>query len=179
MYPEVALDNWFAKNLSSLKTIVRIIFWVFWAIDDALKFAPGFVDSFSNMIKDAASGKPSGLAWWFSFWTSTTSSNPAFYVYSSGFLELALAFDIIFGFLRKLSYTVSLFLSLIIWAVPEGFGGPYRPCSSDIGTGIAYAIVSLMLLIMNATFGPSRYRLDFLIERKWHWWRKLAEIIAN
>jgi thiosulfate dehydrogenase (quinone) large subunit len=100
-------------------------------------------------------------------------------VYSSGLLELALAFGIIFGFLRKLSYTVSLFLSLIIWAVPEGFGGPYGPGSSDIGTGIVYAIVSFMLLVMNATFGPSRYSLDFLIERKWRWWRKLAEINAN
>jgi nitrite reductase (NO-forming) len=100
-------------------------------------------------------------------------------VYSSGLLELALAFGIIFGFLRKLSYTVSLFLSLIIWAVPEGFGGPYGPGSSDIGTGIAYAIVSLMLLVMNATFGPSRYSLDFFIERKWRWWKKIAEIKAN
>lgn len=179
MYPEVALDNWFARNLTSLKTIVRIIFGVFWAIDGALKFAPGFVDSFSSMIKDAASGQPSWLAGWFSFWASITSSNPAFYVYSSGLLELALAFGIIFGFLRKLSYIVSLFLSLIIWAVPEGFGGPYGPGSSDIGTGIVYAIVSFMLLVMNATFGPSRYSLDFLIERKWRWWRKLAEIEAN
>jgi hypothetical protein len=84
MYPEVALDNWFARNLSSLKTTVRIIFGVFWAIDGALKFAPGFVESFSSMIKDAASGQPSWLAGWFSFWAALTSSNPAFYVYSSG-----------------------------------------------------------------------------------------------
>src|SRR5712691_6224145 len=51
MYPEVALDNRFARNLTSLKTVVRIIFGILWAIDGALKFAPGFVDSFSSMIK--------------------------------------------------------------------------------------------------------------------------------
>jgi hypothetical protein len=53
------VDNWFVRNLLALKTIVRIIFGIFWAIDGALKFAPGFVDSFSTVIKDAASGQPS------------------------------------------------------------------------------------------------------------------------
>jgi thiosulfate dehydrogenase (quinone) large subunit len=176
MYPEIALDNWFVRNLSSLKTIIRIIFGVFWAIDGGLKFAPGFVDSFSSMIKDAASGQPSWLAGWFSFWASITSSNPSFYVYSTGLIELALGLGIIFGFLRKPVYIISLLLSLIIWSVPEGFGGPYGPGSSDIGTGIVYAIVAFMLLIINATFGPSRYSLDFLIEGKWRWWKKIAEI---
>lgn len=107
------------------------------------------------------------------------SSNPAFYVYSTGILELALAFCLIFGFLRKPAYTVSLFLSLIIWSVPEGFGGPYGPGSTDIGTGIVYAIVSFMLLVINAAFGPARYSLDFLIERKWPRWRKIAEIRSS
>jgi nitrite reductase (NO-forming) len=176
MNPDVTLDNWFARNLFSLKTVVRIIFGVFWAIDGALKFDPGFVETFPSMIKDAASGQPSWLAGWFSFWASITSSNPAFYVYSTGLLEVTLAFFLIFGFMRKLSYTVSLFLSLMIWSVPEGFGGPYGPSSSDIGTGIVYALVSLMLLLINATFGPSRYSLDFLIEKKSPQWQKIAEI---
>jgi nitrite reductase (NO-forming) len=170
------IDNWFSRNLSSLKTVVRIIFGVFWAIDGALKFYPGFVNTFPNLIKDAALGQPSWLAGWFSFWASTTSMNPAFYVYSSRLLEVALAFCLIFGLMRKLSYTVSLFLSLVIWSVPEGFGGPYGPSSSDIGTGIVYALVSLMLLLINATFGPSRHSLDFFIEKKWPWWKKVAEI---
>ena len=170
------VDNWFVRNLLSLKTIVRIIFGIFWAIDGALKFAPGFVDSFSTVIKHAASGQPSWLAGWFSFWASITSSNASFYVYSIGLIELALAFGIIFGFPRKLSYTVSLLLSLIIWSVPEGFGGPYGPGSTDIGTGMVYAIVSFLLLVINAAFGPSRYSLDFIIERKWPSWKKVAEI---
>ena len=176
---DVALDNWFARNLSSLKTVVRIIFGLFWAIDGALKFDPGFADTFPNMIKDAASGQPSWLAGWFSFWASITSSNPAIYVYSTGLLEVTLAFSLIFGFMRKLSYTVSLFLSLMIWSVPEGFGGPYGPSSSDIGTGIVYALVSLMLLLINATFGPSRHSLDFIIEKKWPRWKKIAEIKSS
>jgi thiosulfate dehydrogenase (quinone) large subunit len=170
------VDNWFVRNLLSLKTIVRIIFGIFWAIDGALKFAPGFVDAFSSMIKDAASGQPALLTGWFSFWASITSSNPSFYVYSTGLVELAIAFGIIFGFMRKPVYIISLLLSLFIWSVPEGFGGPYGPGSTDVGTGAVYAIVAFMLLIINATFGPSRYSLDFIIERKWNWWKKIAEI---
>lgn len=169
------LDNCFARNVSSLKTFVRIIFGVFWAIDGVLKFQPGYVDSFPSSIKDAASGQPSWLGGWFSFWASATSSNPAFYVYSTGILEIAIAFCLIVGFLRKPAYIVSLFLSLVIWSVPEGFGGPYGPGSTDIGTGIVYAIVSLMLLVINATFAPSRLSLDFLVERKWPRWKKIAE----
>jgi hypothetical protein len=91
------VDNWFVRNLLALKTIVRIIFGIFWAVDGALKFAPGFVDSFSTVIKDAASGQPSWLTGWFSSWASITSSNPSFYVYSIGLIELALAFGAIFG----------------------------------------------------------------------------------
>jgi uncharacterized membrane protein YphA (DoxX/SURF4 family) len=179
MHKNNKFDNWFTRNVSSLKTIVRIIFGVVWAIDGALKIQPGYVELFPNSIKDAASGQPSWLAGWFLFWESTTSSNPALYVYSTIFLELALAFCLIFGFLRKPAYLVSLFLSLLIWSVPEGFGGPYGPGSTDIGTGIVYAILSFMLLLINATFGPSRHSLDFLIERKWPRWSKIAEIKSS
>lgn len=177
---QLPLDNWFARNVLSIKTIVRIMFGVIWLIDGALKFQPGFVEAFPASIIDAASRQPSWLAGWFSFWASiTSSSNPAFFVYFIGFLELALAFCLIFGFLRKPAYTVILFLSLIIWSVPEGFGGPYGPGSSDIGTGIVYAILSFMLLVINATFGPSRHSLDFLVERKWPRWKKIAEIKSS
>jgi uncharacterized membrane protein YphA (DoxX/SURF4 family) len=176
---ELILDNWFARNISSLKTIVRVIFGAFWAIDGVLKFQPGYVDSFPGSIKDAASGQPSWLGGWFSFWASTTSSNPAFYVYGTGVLEIVLSFCIIVGFSRKPAYTVSLFLSLVIWSVPEGFGGPYGPGSTDIGTGIVYAIVSLLLLLINATFGPSRYSLDFFVEKKWPRWKKIAELKSS
>jgi nitrite reductase (NO-forming) len=179
MYYHITLDKWFARNVFSLKTIVRIIFGVFWVIDGALKFDPGFVNTFPSLIKDVASGQPSWLAGWFSFWASTTSSNPAFYVYSTGLLEVVLAFCLIFGLMRKLSYTVSFLLSLIIWSVPEGFGGPYGPSSSDIGTGIVYALVALMLLLINATFGPSRHSLDFFIEKRWPRWKNVAEIKSS
>ncbi len=32
-------------------------------------------------------------------------------------------------------------LSLLIWSTAEGFGGPYGPGSTDVGTSVAYVVV--------------------------------------
>ncbi len=173
---QVGLDNWFVRNVSALKVILRVVFGVFWLIDGALKFQPGLVDVFPDMIRRASDGQPAWLSGWFSFWASTTSSNPAFFVYSTGTLEIAIGVCLVLGFLRKLAYTASLFVSLVIWSVPEGFGGAYGPGSTDIGTGIVYALASLLFLIVNAVFGPSRYSLDSRIEKRWPGWKKIAEV---
>ncbi|MDG6970868.1 MAG: DoxX family protein [Nitrososphaerota archaeon] len=173
---QVALDNWFVKNIDTLKVALRVVFGMFWLIDGMLKFQPGVVEAFSGMIRDASAGQPAWLSGWFSFWASATSSNPGFFVYSTGALEVALGLCLMFGLLRKVAYTASFFLSLVIWSVPEGFGGPYGPGATDIGTGIVYALASLLFLIVNAFFGPSRYSLDFIIERRLPGWKKIAEI---
>lgn len=173
---QVGLDNWFVRNVSALKAVLRVLFGIFWLIDGALKFQPGLVEAFPDMVKGAADGQPAWLAGWFSFWASTTSSNPAFFVYSTGILEVAIGACLILGFLRKLAYTASFFVSLVIWSVPEGFGGPYGPGSTDIGTGIVYALASLLFLIVNAVFGPSPYSLDYQLEKRLPWWKRIAEI---
>ncbi len=168
-------DNWFVRHTPALKSTMRIVFGVVWAIDGLFKFQPGMADSLSGMISDAANGQPAWLQPWFTFWSQTVASNPAFFTLSIGALELALAFALVFGFMRKIAYTGGFFLSLVIWSVPEGFGGPYGPGSTDIGTGMIYAFGVLFLLILNATYGPSRWSLDALIERRWPAWRRVAE----
>lgn len=173
---QVGLDSWFVRNISVLKVVLRVVFGVFWLIDGLLKFQPGVVEAFPDMVRSAAVGQPAWLGGWFSFWASTTASNPIFFVYSTGVLEVAIGACLILGLLRKLAYTASFFLSLVIWSVPEGFGGPYGPGSTDIGTGIVYALASLLFIIVNATFGPSRYSLDAKIERRVPSWRKIAEV---
>ena len=170
------LDSWIIRHLGALKSAMRILFGVFWAIDGALKFQPGLVSSFSQMVSDAAQGQPAWLSGWFSFWSAQATANPQLLVYGTGILELALAFALLSGFLRKIAYTAGIVLSLFIWAVPEGFGGPYGPGSTDIGTGIVYAIVFLLLMILNATYGPSRYSLDYVMEKRWPGWERYAEI---
>jgi uncharacterized membrane protein YphA (DoxX/SURF4 family) len=55
-------DVWFTRNSDALQVVLRVVFGVFWLIDGALKFQPGFVDAFSGMISGAAAGQPSWLS---------------------------------------------------------------------------------------------------------------------
>jgi nitrite reductase (NO-forming) len=173
------LDSWFVRHVSALKTGMRMIVGVVWGIDGALKFQPGVASNMVGMIADAGASQPAWLAPWFNFWSQTVATNPAFFVTSVGTLEFALGLSLIVGVGRKVAYTGGFFLSLLIWSVPEGFGGPYGPGSTDIGTGIIYAFVFLFLLILNAAFGPSEFSLDAVIERRWPAWRRIAEVRSS
>ncbi len=169
----VASANWIVRNVYWLKSFIRIILGVVWLIDGSLKFQPGFVDSFSGLIKTA--GQPAWLQPWFNFWYNVTIGNAAPFVYGIGILEISLGAALVLGIVRKIAYVGGLILSLLIWAVPEGFGGPYGPGSTDIGTGIVYGLAFLSLIIINGLSGTSKYSLDYLIERRIPSWRRVAE----
>ena len=165
--------SWWGRNVADLKSLFRIVFGVLWLIDGAFKFVPGFVGQFPGMI--SPDGQPGWLQGWFTFWQGQASANPAFWVYLVGTLELALGLGLVFGFMRKVAYVGGAVLSLFIWAVPEGFGGPYGPGSTDPGGGVVYAMVFLMLIAINSAYGSSRWSLDYLMERRWPRWAALAE----
>ncbi len=171
-----AVDSWWVRRTPQLKVIFRVLFGLIWGIDGSLKFTPGLVSVFPQMVSDAAQGQPAWLSGWFSFWQAQVSADPALWVYSTGIFELVLALALCLGILRKLAYTGGILLSLVIWAVPEGFGGPYGPGSTDIGTGVIYAMVFLMLMVISATYGPSTWSVDYYLERRWPWWARLSEI---
>jgi hypothetical protein len=62
------------------------------------------------------------------------------------------------------------------WSVPEGFGGPYGPGSTDVGTGIVYALTSLLFLLIIGIFGTSPYSLDYQIEKRFPAWKRVGEL---
>ena len=163
------------RRREEVKSLVRIVFGVVWLIDGLLKFQPGMPAVFVQLIHAAGQGQPGWLMPWFNFWANTVASNPGFWVMLIGTGELLLGLALVFGVVRKLAYIIGFFFSLVIWSVPEGFGGPYGPSSTDIGTGVIYAIVFLMLMLINAGYGTSKYSLDALIERRIKWWGKIAE----
>jgi nitrite reductase (NO-forming) len=168
-------QGWLVRHSDSLKTGFRVIFGLVWLIDGSLKFVPGLPAKFAGLVTSAGQGQPAWLHPWFTFWASQAGAHPAFWVYFTGGLELALAFCLIFGFLRKIAYLGGILLSLLIWAVPEGFGGPYGPGSTDIGTGIVYALMFVALIVFNAGYGPSPWSLDYYIEERRPRWGILAE----
>jgi len=170
-----ASQKWVLRNVNLLKSFIRIFLGIVWLIDGYLKFSPGLVDSFPDLVRSAGDGQPTWLQPWFNFWSSVTTGNAALFVYTTGMLEVALGVALVLGFMRKIAYLGGIIFSLFIWAIPEGFGGPYGPGSTDIGTGIIYSFVFLSLVIINTISGPSKYSLDFLLEQKYPFWKRLAE----
>jgi nitrite reductase (NO-forming) len=94
----------------------------------------------------------------------------------SGTFEILLGPAPIFGFMQKIAYTGGVILSLQIWTIPEGSGGSYVGGSgtTDIGTGIIYAVAFLGLILISATYGPSRHSHDYYIERRFPGWARIA-----
>ncbi len=169
--------SWWARNAHGLKTVFRLLLGVAWLVNGVLKFTSGYVDSFLSDVQNSQASAPSWLSGWYSFWATQASSNASLIVYTVGALEIVLGLALLLGFARKIAYSGGAVLSLLIWAIPEGFGGPYQGGSggTDIGTGVVYAIAFLGLIVINATYGPSRWSLDHLIERLYPRWSRIAE----
>ncbi len=113
---------------------------------------------------------------WFQFWIDLQRTRVDFFAYLVAAIETLIALALILGFARKITYITGAVFSLLIWSTAEGFGGPYTAQSTDIGTAIIYALVFVALLAMAAQFGPSRYSLDAVIERRVPWWHRIAEV---
>jgi uncharacterized membrane protein YphA (DoxX/SURF4 family) len=175
--PNAQSASWWAQHARPLKTIFRLLLGAAWLTDGVLKFTSGFVNSFLGAVQTSQASAPSWLSGWFSFWAAQAASNSALIVYTVGGLEVVLGLALLLGFMRKIAYAGGVVLGLLIWAVPEGFGGPYQSGAggTDIGTGIIYAIAFLGLIVINATYGASRFSLDYYIERRFPKWARLAE----
>jgi nitrite reductase (NO-forming) len=154
---------------------VRIAFGVVWAIDAMFKYRPGFHKEFLAMVDGAGQGQPGWLHWWFRFWSNTVTPHPHIWAYSIAGIETLIAVALILGFARKITYIVAMFTGLGIWAVAEGFGGPYTATSTDIGAAVMYVFVAAALLVLSLQCGRSRYSVDYHIEKRIPWWHWVAE----
>jgi nitrite reductase (NO-forming) len=165
-----------ANNRTTLITLLRVAFGLVWLLNGLMKVFWLGPDDIIDMVQQASQGQPAWLQPWFSFWTSIISSNAAFTLNGIRVWELILAFTLLIGFMRKLSYLSGICLSLIIWTVAEGFGGPYGPGSTDVGAAILYPFVFLALLVLETIAGSNRYTLDKLVERHIRGWSKIASV---
>lgn len=158
------------------KDAFRIGFGVIWLIDGFFKWRPGFHKEFVDMVNSAGQGQPSWLHWFFRLTHDVITPHPHVWAYGVATLETLIGLALIFGFARKLTYIVAAITGLGIWAVAEGFGGPYNSGSTDIGAAVMYAVVALGLLALNYEAGPSRFSVDYLLEQRIPWWHRVAEV---
>lgn len=156
-------------------TAVRIAFGVIWAIDATLKWLPGYRHTYIDNLKQAAQGQPGFLHGWFHFWITLQSGAPSLFATLTGLMETSLALVLLLGLARRAGYTVGAVYALLVWAVGEGFGGPYQSGATDIGTGIVYTMMFVTLLVFAPPARRERFSLDRLLERRLSWWRFVAE----
>jgi len=139
--------NWRERGVG----IARIIFGLAYVVAATLKWQPQFQNTFAAQVTVAKDGQPALIQAWISFWANIVGVNPLLFARIEATTESAIAIFLIFGIFSNLTAIVGIFLSLSIWSVPEGFGGPYMPGhSTDIGTAFPYAILFVVLLSISA-----------------------------
>jgi thiosulfate dehydrogenase (quinone) large subunit len=171
----MALNKKSSAYLSKHVAALRIIFGLIWAIDACFKWQPAFRSGFLDQIQGAASGQPNWLQGWFNFWIHLLSHNPHLFALIVAIVETLIALFLIFGIARRATYLWAAVFSLLIWSIAEGFGGPYSATSTDIGTGIIYAIVFLSLYGLDRLAGRGKWSLDNYLSKKLPWWSVVAE----
>jgi uncharacterized membrane protein YphA (DoxX/SURF4 family) len=154
--------------------LVRILFGLVWAVDAAFKFEPAFYNGILQRVKSADSGEPRWLNHWFNAWYNIIGANPHLFAIVIIIAETLTALSLIFGVARRLNYALGAILSLLIWTVAEGFGGPYVAGTTDIGAGFIYVVVFLLLYLADGLVKPS-WSLDNNIKKRFHWWYIISD----
>ena len=129
---------------------LRIAFGVVWAFDASFKWAPSFINKFSDYLTGAKDGQPQIVKSWIDFWVKTVNVDPHVFAHVVAVAETLVAIGLILGAFSNLTYIVGGALSAVIWATAEGFGGPYKPGSTDIGAASIYVFVFAALFLLAA-----------------------------
>ena len=127
--------------------ILRIVFGLTWAIDAQFKWQPDFQTGFVKYLTGALDGQPFLVKTWIGFWIQIVKVDPQVFAVIVAVSETALAVALILGVLSNLADLGGVLLTLVIWSTAEGFGGPYKAGSTDIGTAIIYFFVFVALFI--------------------------------
>jgi thiosulfate dehydrogenase (quinone) large subunit len=138
--------SWREKGIG----VLRIVFGIIWAIDAWFKWQPDFQNNFVSYLTGALDGQPAPAHAWINFWIHVVQVNPHLFAQLAALGETAVAIGLIFGIFSNVTMIGGFFLSLMIWSTAEGFGGPYLPGSTDIGTAIIYAIAFVGLFLASS-----------------------------
>ena len=139
-----------AKRHSLGIAFTRITFGLVWAIDAYFKWQPAFVNNFVSYLQETYDGQPALIQAWLNAWIKFVSINPHLFARIVALGETGIAIGLILGLFSNLAYAAGTLLSIVIWAVPEGFGGPYAPGATDVGTGTIYVFGFLGLFLLSA-----------------------------
>jgi thiosulfate dehydrogenase (quinone) large subunit len=148
--------------------IARLGFGLIWAIDATLKWLPGFRDNYLMMIRASAQGQPPWLLPFFHFWARAVQPAPGLFATLTAVAETAICLSLLLGIAQRAGFIFGAVFGLVIWAVGEGFGGPYTSGATDIGCAIMYsALFAALLLAVPRATRASAPSLDSAMAARW------------
>jgi uncharacterized membrane protein YphA (DoxX/SURF4 family) len=171
MTTNIKIKNQGTKRHALAIAFTRIAFGLVWAIDAYFKWQPAFADNFVSYLQETYDGQPAIIQAWLNAWIKLVSINPHLFARIVALGETGIAIGLLLGLFSNLAYAGGALLSIVIWAVPEGFGGPYTPGATDVGTGIIYVFGFLGLFLLAA---GQYYGLDKIVRAKLGRWKFLS-----
>lgn len=154
---------------------LRVVFGLIWVVDAAFTWTAQFANNYVGYLHNAAQGQHAWSAWWFDMWIAVVTPHVGLFVWLTRMAATLLALALLLGFARKTVYVAGALFSLLIWSTAEGFGGPYAVGTSNMSAAIAYVLIFIALIVINTRSGTSPYSFDYLIEKHWPKWRRVAE----
>ena len=147
------------KSRSKSIAVTRVSFGLVWAINAYFKWQPAFANNFQGYLTETYDSQSTLIQSWLDIWIKLTSVNPHLFGQMIALAETGIAIGLILGLFSNLDYIGGILLTLLIWTVPEGFGGPYTVGATDLGAGIIYpfAFAGLLLLSAGQHYGLDRY----------------------
>lgn len=149
--------------------ILRIIFGLVWGIDAAFKWQPAFQTGFVTYLTGALDGQPALVKAWIGFWISIVKIDPHVFALIVAASETAVALALILGVLSNLADLAGVLLAFVIWSTAEGFGGPYKAGSTDVGASIIYILVFVALFLSQSGLRLGLDRLLTPMLGRWGW----------
>jgi hypothetical protein len=162
------------RSPGSRVTALRLAVGTILAVDATLQFLPGASPQVAYLLVVGAGQDQASLAWWYSYWAGVIAQDPGFWWYGTGVLTASLATCLILGVARRIAYVVGFAFGLGLWAIPNGFGGPFVAPNTDVGGGLLYALLFLILLQADSVSGPARLVGDGFLEHRWPRWRLIG-----
>lgn len=157
------------------RTALRVAFGIIWVVNAGFAWTGQFAIDYVGYLRNAAQGQPAWSAFWFNTWIALVTPRAGLFIWLTRIIATALAAALVLGIARKSLYFAGALFSLLVWSTAEGFGGPYAVGAANMGTGIVYVLLFIALIAINSSSGPSPYSLDYYIEMRWPWWRRIAE----
>ena len=171
MTTNMKIKNQGTKQRTLAIAFTRIAFGLVWAIDAYFKWQPAFANNFVSYLQETYDGQPAIIQAWLNLWIKFVSINPHLFARLVALGETSIAIGLLLGLFSNLTYAAGSLLSIVIWAVPEGFRGSYTAGATDIGTGIIYVFGFLGLFLLSAGL---YYGLDKVLKTKLGSWSFLS-----